>query len=156
MKNKVIVIMFLIMLFCVNILESFAAYECVVHRKTKENEMGFLDWKDELPGCKDAGVNCIIESCNETKIGQIELSENGNFILSLNLEFVDLKRKIEGPNGEEWISIRRNGSNYIFTHLDYIEITECAEYPSLVGKVIELEGIGTDSFGNYFVAIPNN
>ncbi|MGB9703050.1 MAG: hypothetical protein ACPL1A_10075, partial [Candidatus Kapaibacteriota bacterium] len=156
MKSKIFMVMLLGFFLTAFAVESYADIDCVVHRKTKPGENGYFDWKEKLEACYDSGVNCVIEPCDQTKSGIIDITPNGDYSLHLNLDFVDLKHKVTGPNGDEWIPVHRDGSNYTFTNLDYIEITECNEIPTIVGKRIELDGIQTDASGNYTVIIPHN
>ena len=154
MKSKILMWMLFSIFLATFVVDSYADI-CVIHRKTKPGENGYMDWKDNIPGCSDSGVNCVIEPCDETNSGIINITPSGDYSIRLHLDFVDLKHKETGPNGDEWIPVHRDGNNYIFTNLDYIEITECSEFPSIVGKRVELNGIQTDANGNYTVIIPN-
>ncbi|MEO0075840.1 MAG: hypothetical protein ABIK31_07055 [candidate division WOR-3 bacterium] len=147
MRN-IVGIMILLAIFT---LDLYAETDCVCHRKVKEHEVGWWNWNQDCQCCYDNGVNCVKEPCNQRMGGSI-IQLPGGYQLTLRLETVDLK--VKDQTGQ-WHPYQRHGNNYPFDWADYIVISECLEFPHLVNREVELNGIVTDENGYFTVFISN-
>jgi len=133
---------------------SYNAYsetdDCWVHRKTKDGEMGIYNYLETRRACENCGVNCMIESCDDYKKGNLTFFPNVGYAIILQLQSVSF-RVLENNN---WVLYERDGNNYTFTADDYILIDECPEYPEIENIEVELDGITTSGEGYYTIFIP--
>ncbi len=123
--------------------------DCWVHRKV-ELGAGIYEYNANRHACYDAGVDCVIEPCDESKPGVVN-PVPGGFTIDLVLDEVRFSVLDESGN---WNLIVRDGKNYPFTPSDYIVVSSCPAYPQLEGVSVNLAGITTDEEGHYTVFIP--
>lgn len=65
-----------------------------------------------------------------------------------------IKFEVKDSN-DNWNVIERDGNNYLFNEEYIITIVNCNDYPALNNLTINLDGINTDSDGEFTVFIPS-
>lgn len=133
--------------------QAISATDCWVHIKVdpETNAPGHLDYCESGQSCDGVGINCEIISCDDFKKGLGE-SITGGTIITVNLAHGDYKVK---NIDNTWTTVTRNGNNYHFTDRHYLIITNYSANTNLNNLRIELDGINTDSNGDFSVFVPN-
>ena len=125
--------------------------ECIVPRQIPEGEApGTLMWDPDSKDCVDIGLDCEYVPCPETKIVQIYTVEDG-YLLTSSINKIKFNLKDSTGN---WSVYTRQPGNYTFKDYEAMDIGICPDFPFLSHLRIVLNGITTDSQGNFEVRVP--
>lgn len=147
MKKMIVLILSFVGLSCLSFGNTFEG-TCF---KQVDTTRGNLDWRPSCACCIQEGNNCIVVECGSGVTGEITKVSGG---YNYSIFWGDVTLRVKQPSGI-WEEIIRPAQNYQFSFVESIRMSECSEYPELVGRVISLNGLSTDSNGFVTVFIPD-